>query len=86
MSFTITCPVCGRRDLYEFRFGGEERVPRPEEAGLTPEAWSDWIHGRENPRPCLGFSQDKIKLTTSPVKTISYCALCLVGKSTCHSP
>ncbi len=24
MSFTITCPICGKRNLYEFRFGGQE--------------------------------------------------------------
>jgi len=35
MAITITCPVCGRRNLYEFRFGGEERGPRPDEEGLT---------------------------------------------------
>ncbi len=25
MSYTITCPVCGKRDLGEFRFGNEDR-------------------------------------------------------------
>ncbi len=25
MSYTITCPVCGKRDLEEFRFGNEDR-------------------------------------------------------------
>ena len=49
MSFTITCPICGRRDLYEFRFGGEVRGPRPEEEGLTPEAYSQFVHMRTNP-------------------------------------
>ena len=48
MSFTITCPVCGKRDLYEFRFGGEERGPRPDEEGLSPAAWSDYVHMRNN--------------------------------------
>ncbi|MBU2547306.1 MAG: sarcosine oxidase subunit delta [Proteobacteria bacterium] len=48
MSFTVTCPICGKRDLYEFRFGGEERGPRPDEAGLTPESWCDWLHLRTN--------------------------------------
>ncbi len=48
MSFTITCPVCGKRDLYEFKFGGEERGPRPEEKGLTPEAYCDYVHMRTN--------------------------------------
>jgi len=48
MSFMITCPICGRRDLYEFRFGGEERGPRPEEDGLTPRAYCEYVHMRTN--------------------------------------
>jgi sarcosine oxidase subunit delta len=44
MSLTITCPICGKRNGYEFRFGGEEKGPRPDEAGLTPAAWSDYVH------------------------------------------
>ena len=27
MSHTITCPVCGKRELGEFRFGNENRGP-----------------------------------------------------------
>ena len=42
MSLTLTCPVCGRRDGYEFRYGGEDKGPRPDEAGLTPRQWCDW--------------------------------------------
>ncbi len=37
MSFTITCPICGKRDVYEFRFGGHERGPRPEQEELSAE-------------------------------------------------
>jgi sarcosine oxidase subunit delta len=48
MSFTITCPVCGKRDLYEFRFGSEERGARPAEEGLTPETYWDYVHRRTN--------------------------------------
>ena len=48
MSFIITCPVCGRRNSYEFRFGGEERGSRPDEEGLTPAAWCDYVHMRSN--------------------------------------
>ena len=44
MSLTITCPICGKRNGYEFRFGSEEKGPRPEEADLTPEAWCDYVH------------------------------------------
>ena len=36
MALTITCPVCGKRNGYEFRYGGEDKGPRPEEAGMTP--------------------------------------------------
>lgn len=48
MSFIITCPVCGRRNSYEFRFGGEERGPRPEEQDLNPRTWCDYVHMRSN--------------------------------------
>lgn len=48
MSLTITCPICGERDGYEFRFGGEERGPRPGEEGLAPEVWCDYVHARSN--------------------------------------
>jgi len=44
MSLNITCPTCGKRDGYEFRYGGEDRGPRPEEATLTPEAWCRYVH------------------------------------------
>lgn len=48
MSFTITCPICGKRNAYEFRFGGEERGPRPVDKQLTAEAWCDWVHLNAN--------------------------------------
>jgi sarcosine oxidase, subunit delta len=44
MSFLITCPNCGKRNSYEFRFGGEDRGPRPDERDLTPQAWCDYVH------------------------------------------
>jgi heterotetrameric sarcosine oxidase delta subunit len=44
MALTITCPVCGKRNGYEFRYGGEEKGPRPEEKDLTPETWCDYVH------------------------------------------
>jgi sarcosine oxidase subunit delta len=44
MGLTLTCPVCGKRNGYEFRYGGEEKGPRPDEAGLTPEAWFEYVH------------------------------------------
>ncbi len=48
MSLTITCPICGRRNGYEFRFGGEERGPRPDDRGITPWEWCDHVHNRDN--------------------------------------
>jgi sarcosine oxidase subunit delta len=44
MAFTITCPICGPRDGYEFRYGGEDKGPRPAAADLTPTAWCDYVH------------------------------------------
>jgi len=50
MSYTITCPICGKRDLYEFSFGNEDRGPAPDQEGLTPRTYSDavqkewWYH------------------------------------------
>lgn len=43
MSYTITCPVCGKRDLYEFRFGNEDRGPDPDQEELTPRTYSDAV-------------------------------------------
>ena len=43
MSFTITCPICGKRDLYEFRFGNEDRGPAPDQVGLTAESYSEAV-------------------------------------------
>ena len=34
MALTLTCPVCGKRNGYEFRYGGEDKGPRPDEAGI----------------------------------------------------
>ncbi|MFZ0450716.1 MAG: sarcosine oxidase subunit delta [Desulfatiglandaceae bacterium] len=47
MSYTITCPICGKRDLYEFRFGNEDRGPAPDQEGLTPRTYSDAVQMHE---------------------------------------
>ena len=44
MSYTITCPICGRRDAYEFRFGNEARGEPAHDEGLSPDAYHDHIH------------------------------------------
>ncbi len=47
MALTLTCPICGKRNGYEFRYGGEEKGPRPEEEGMTPERWCEYVHMNE---------------------------------------
>ena len=44
MALTITCPICGKRNGYEFRFGGEEKGPRPEQTDLSPKKWCEYVH------------------------------------------
>jgi sarcosine oxidase subunit delta len=39
LSYTITCPICGERDLSEFRFGNEDQGPGPGHEGLTREVY-----------------------------------------------
>ncbi len=46
MSFTITCPICGERDIYEFHFGGQERGPRPDQDELSAEDHFRWVQFR----------------------------------------
>lgn len=48
MSFNLTCPICGRRNGYEFRYGGEEKGPRPEEGLMTAESWVEYVHMNKN--------------------------------------
>jgi heterotetrameric sarcosine oxidase delta subunit len=46
MSFLLTCPACGPRDVYEFRYGGEvQRRPQP---GSSPDEWADYLYTRTN--------------------------------------
>ena len=46
MSFLLACPLCGPRDVYEFRFGGEiQKRPAP---GSRPEVWADYLYARTN--------------------------------------
>ena len=44
----IDCPNCGKRNVGEFRFGGEYN-PRPKEMmDVSNEAWTDYVFLREN--------------------------------------
>jgi heterotetrameric sarcosine oxidase delta subunit len=46
MSFLISCPLCGPRDVIEFRYGGELSTrPQP---GSTVAAWSEYLFDRRN--------------------------------------
>jgi sarcosine oxidase subunit delta len=46
MSFLLPCPQCGPRDVYEFRWGGEQSErPRP---GAGGDAWARYLYLRGN--------------------------------------
>jgi sarcosine oxidase subunit delta len=46
VSFLLTCPCCGPRDVYEFRYGGEARTrPAP---GSDRGTWSGYLYDRVN--------------------------------------
>ena len=49
MTFRLTCPVCGKRDVYEFTFGGQERGPRPQQEDLSAEEHFRWTQFRMIP-------------------------------------
>ncbi len=52
MSFLLPCPVCGPRDAYEFRYGGEvKRRPAP---GSATAVWADYLYMKVN---AAGFEQ-----------------------------
>jgi sarcosine oxidase, subunit delta len=46
MSFLVPCPNCGRRSVYEFRFGGEVRQVPPLDAPLA--RWQNYRFTRTN--------------------------------------
>ena len=46
MSFLLACPICGPRDAYEFRFGGE--VSRRPAADAPPDDWTAYRYWRAN--------------------------------------
>ncbi len=46
MSFLLACPLCGPRDVYEFRFGGEvQQRPAP---GSSQADWGEYLYARTN--------------------------------------
>lgn len=44
MSLTLTCPICGKRNGYEFQYGGEDKGPRLQGEDLSPDKWCDYVH------------------------------------------
>lgn len=46
MSFLIECPLCGSRDVVEYRYGGEVQArPAP---GSAVADWSAYLFDRQN--------------------------------------
>lgn len=46
MSFLIGCPLCGPRDVVEYRYGGEVQArPAP---GSGQADWFAYLYGRQN--------------------------------------
>jgi heterotetrameric sarcosine oxidase delta subunit len=46
VSFLLPCPLCGPRDVYEFRFGGEvQQRPAP---GSDQRTWGQYLYARMN--------------------------------------
>ena len=46
----IDCPVCGRRDHTEFRYGGDATKPRPAHGTSAPAVWHDFNFLFDNPK------------------------------------
>jgi sarcosine oxidase subunit delta len=46
MAFLLTCPNCGPRSAYEYRFGGEYN-PRPS-GPVSDVEWADYVYLRQN--------------------------------------
>ena len=48
MSFMLTCPMCGKRQVSEFTFRGEyDRRPSPDD-GM--DRWTDYVFFKKNTR------------------------------------
>jgi sarcosine oxidase subunit delta len=46
MGFLLPCPNCGQRDIYEFKFGGEQKDGPDPSASLRD--WRHYIHFNKN--------------------------------------
>jgi sarcosine oxidase subunit delta len=43
----LNCPNCGKRNISEFRYGGELNI-RPESGKTTPSQWNSYLYIRDN--------------------------------------
>jgi sarcosine oxidase, subunit delta len=48
MSFLVSCPYCGPRDVGEFGFGGEKLSRPPEPDRLSATEWAHYAYDRQN--------------------------------------
>lgn len=46
----IPCPLCGDRDVSEFRYGGDASRVRPEHGTGDPATWHDYMFTYDNPK------------------------------------
>jgi heterotetrameric sarcosine oxidase delta subunit len=46
MAFLINCPNCGRRSVYEFKFGGEYK--QTPDQGAEMKEWCDYLYFNQN--------------------------------------
>jgi sarcosine oxidase subunit delta len=46
VGFLLDCPNCGKRDVYEYRFGGEQKK-RPA-SSASKEEWANYVYMRKN--------------------------------------
>ena len=46
----IPCPVCGKRSVSEFTYGGDATSPRPAVDDERRMVWQAHIYERDNPR------------------------------------
>ena len=46
----IPCPLCGERDVSEFRYGSDASKKRPELGSKGMRTWSDYVFVFDNPK------------------------------------
>ena len=44
MALTLTCPICGKRNGYEFRYGGQDNGPPDDLPYVSPVQWVTYVH------------------------------------------